>query len=129
MQKGCLPLAIFILCFLITGNAYPQSKYLDSIELEAQSLSLDAKTEIPVEELDKKGTIKVPVSQVGGAITQISPGLSVEQFETILKQNYIGSYLFYNRLKNNLKDRVYQYYQANPDSKLIRERILKLNKK
>ena len=128
-QNGYLPLATFLFCFLITGNVYSQSKYLDSIELEAQSLNLDKSTEIPVEELEKKGTIKVPLSQTGGAITQLSPGLTVEQFETVLKQNYIGSFLFYKRLKNNLKDQVYQYYQANPDSKLIREKILKLNKK
>lgn len=130
MQKGCLPLTGLIVCLLISGNAYPQSNsnYLDALEQEADNMSLDSQTEIPAESLEQNGTIQVPNVLGGGAITRMSPGLSVEGFERVLKQNYMGSYLFYKRLNNDRKDEVFQFYQANPDADLIREEILRLNK-
>ena len=130
MQKGCLPLTGLIVCLLISGNAYPQSNsnYLEALEQEADHMNLDAQTEIPVESLEQNGTIQVPSALDGGAITRMSPGLSVEGFEQVLKLNYIGSYLFYKRLNNGRKDEVFQFYQVNPDADLIREEILRLNK-
>jgi hypothetical protein len=53
----------------------------------------------------------------------------MEQFEATLKTNYIGSFLFYNRLTDAQKKEVYSFYQSNPDPEKIREKILQVSKK
>ena len=64
----------------------------------------------------------------GGARVDLTAGLTLEQFVTVLKNNYIGSYLFYSRLKDKQKAQVYSYYQSNPDEALVRKKILQLSK-
>ncbi len=113
-----------------TGLAIAQSSdsYLDAIEGEASELSLDQKTRAQSEDTSRSVNV-APGAQEGEQFNQLVPGLTVVQFEQVLKRSYIGSYLFYNRLPNNLKDEVYESYltDSNPDA--VRAKIIEVSKK
>ena len=123
-----LGLALFIFS---VQNACAQSStdYLQTLEGEASSLELDGKTKSTG---SSSGTAPVdsPASiGQGGAITDLRPGLSIEQFEQLLQRNYIGSYLFYKRLNDQGKQEVYAHYQSYPEPEKIREKILQISKR
>lgn len=133
MRKGCLLLFMSILLNSYAGLAFAQanSDYLDSLEGEASGLTLDQETKTTPQE-NQSGSNSVISGQwinQGGAIVELTPGLTIEQFEIVLKNNYIGSYLFYKRLENEQKDEVFLFYQNDPDPQGIRDKILQVSKK
>jgi len=105
--------------------AQTDADYLKSLEGEAESVALDAQTEF------KTTASKKSTSAAGskGVPSSLVSGLAIEQFERVLQQNYIGSYLFYKRLSSSQKDEVYASYQGNPDPDSVRDKILKMSKK
>ncbi|MDJ0832530.1 MAG: hypothetical protein QNJ69_03345 [Gammaproteobacteria bacterium] len=110
--------------------AQSSSDYLETLEGEASNLELDKRTK----STGTASSIAAPSSssfnpEQGGAITDLGPGLSVEQFEQILQRNYIGSYLFYKRLNDQHKQEVYAFYQSNPDPAKVRDKILQVSKR
>lgn len=115
------------------GDAAAQSSpsYLESLQNEAAGLSLDKSTETAVKPTSPR-TIGNPLTAAqgdhAGAIEEFASGLSVEQFEQLLKHNYMGSYLFYKRLGQLHKDEVYRFYQQNPDPDQVRQKILQIKK-
>ena len=113
-----------------TGLAIAQSSdsYLDAIEGEASELSLDQKTRAQPAE-SPRAVNAAPGAQAGEQFNRLVPGLTVEQFEQVLKRSYIGSYLFYNRLPNSLRDEVYESYQSDPDPDAVRAKIIEVSKK
>jgi len=134
MRKGCLLLLLSILLNGYSGMAAAQSNsdYLQTLQGEASNLNLDKETKVE----EKKEGVSSTASSVSkgwggqaGAIVELTPGLSIDQFETVLKNNYIGSYLFYKRLDNSRKDEVFRFYQENPDPSIIRNKILQVSKK
>jgi hypothetical protein len=132
-QKGYLLLFMSILLHQYAGIAAAQSNsdYLESLEGEASGLTLDEETKT-VQQSNysaPKSSFDEQWNGEAGAIQELTPGLSIEQFEVVLKNNYIGSYLFYKRLDNSQKDQVFLLYQDNPDPKKIRELILQVSKK
>ncbi len=125
-------LAAVILVIISASWAFAQSAadYLETLEGEASNLELDDRTKSS----GTASSVAAPASSrlssgEGGAITDLSPGLSVAEFEQILQRNYIGSYLFYKRLKDHLKREVYAYYQSNPDPAKVRNKILQVSKR
>ena len=131
--KALLWIEVLFLLLLAKG-AYSQtnSDYLESLEKEASELSLDRDTKNS-QKASSANAIKLfspgAGEAQGGAISDLSPGLSVEQFELVLKNNYIGSFLFYKRLSKAKKEKVYGFYLNNPDSDKVRQKILQVNKK
>lgn len=131
MRKGCLPFFIFTLFALNSSNVLAQTNddYLKSLEGEASNLTLDKQTQTAPARTSKPDGIGGGWSaNQSGDISDLVAGLSVEQFEAVLKSNYIGSYLFYKRLNNDQKDQVYVFYQSNPDPDKVREKILQVSK-
>lgn len=121
--------SVLISLFLLNSvNAQQSDTLLDALENEASNLQLDDKTKNKNKKLTSTN-IKSISHVKGGAITDLTSGLSVELFEKILKENYIGSYLFYKRLSQSKKDEVFEFYQKNPDSVKVRKKILQVNKK
>ncbi len=125
-----------ILCLhLFVNAAYAQSSnsdYLNSLEGEASGLELDGQTK----NLQKKSFAAkeklfngVAQGKKGGAIAELLPGLTIEQLGIVLKNNYMGSYLFFKRLSDSGQEEVYQFYKNNPDPQKVREKILQVNKK
>jgi len=128
MQKRAL-LSMASLLFLCSAQiAYSQvnSSYIETIEGEASGMKLDAQTRVQPQ---KEATLNENFGKIeGGAISDLSQGFTLEQFEDILKNNYIGSYLFYKRLNDEQKLEVFSYYQSNPDPQKVRLKILQVTK-
>ena len=105
--------------------AQASDEYLKSLQGEAETVTLDEQTQ-----LHSQGTGNVPgVSPLeGGEADSLVSGLTIQQFENVLKKNYIGSYLFYKRLNDNQKKEVFASYQENPSPDSVRNIILKVSK-
>ena len=119
----------FLILQFSLHSVYAQSNsdYLKSLESEASNLNLDSETKSSEKKIKLfSGDLQ---GKQGGAITELLPGLTIEQFEIVLKNNYIGSYLFYKRLNESQQEEVYQFYKNNPDPQKVREKILQVNKK
>ena len=132
MRKRYLPLTGVVLFALLTGGAMAQSDddYLKSLEGEASDLNLDSQTKSNASDGRKPAESSLGdwSGSDAGAIKDLVPGLTIGQFEQVLKNNYIGSYLFYKRLSNQQKDEIFVFYQGNPDSKQVRDKILQVSK-
>lgn len=108
-----------------TGNSY-----LEALEGEASGLALDDKTRVKAPPSSRVPlTSDVQSDNSVGNVGDLVPGLSIDQFEAVLKRNYIGSYLFFSRLSDASKQDVFSAYQANPSPDAVRANILKANKK
>ena len=129
-RNGIPRLFPLLLLGFSTGLAIAQSSdsYLDAIEGEASELSLDQKTRAQPVESPRAVNVS-PGAQEAEQFNQLVPGLTVAQFEQVLKRSYIGSYLFYNRLPNNLKDEVYESYLTDPNPDAVRAKIIEVSKK
>ncbi len=105
--------------------AQASDEYLKSLQGEAETVTLDEQTQ-----LHSQAAGNVPgVSPLeGGEADSLVSGLTIEQFENVLKKNYIGSYLFYKRLSDNQKKEVFTSYQENPSPDSVRNIILKVSK-
>lgn len=105
--------------------------YLESLQNEAEGLSLDKSTETvvnPTSPPPRGNPLTATQGNHAGAIEEFASGLSVEQFEQLLQHNYMGSYLFYKRLGQVHKDEVYRFYQQNPNPDQVRQKILQIKK-
>lgn len=124
-----LVLSVFVLMFLFIGNASAQTSddYLKSLQGEAETVTLDHQTELKTQSVKTQDN---PQGLTGAAQgSGLVAGLTIEQFESVLKESYIGSYLFYHRLSDAKKGEVFASYQENPDPDSVREIILKVSKK
>ena len=133
VRKGCWLCLLLFLLSLFASRVWSQSEseYLDSLKGEASNLTLDLEARPAAQLSTQDGDAELPKNTSGsnaGAIKELIPGLTVEQFEQLLKNNYMGSYLFYSRLDDRAKKEAYDFYLNNPDSKTLREKILQLNK-
>ncbi len=129
MRKG-IPLLLPLVLLGSFDQAIAQSSdsYLDAIEGEASELSLDQKTQAQQNESPRAVNV-APATQEAEQFNQLVPGLTVEQFEQVLKTSYIGSYLFYKRLPNNLRDEVYESYKSDSNPDAVRAKIIEVSKK
>lgn len=135
MRKGSQLSFVLFLCSVYAGATWSQTDdaYLKSITGEASELTLDSETKVSSKksEIEKEVTFSSgdQGSPQAGARQELVSGLSLSEFEILLKENYMGSYLFYNRLDERWKQEVFSYYLENPDPAKLREKILQLNKK
>ena len=135
MQNGFLQCVFFMVMSIYAANTWSQSnsEYLDTLSSEAKKLSINDSSQtspaITVQQRIAQSTISSDGSSQAGAIKELVPGLSVDEFEILLKNNYMGSYLFYKGLDDNAKKEIYDYYQENPDPGKLREKILQKKKK
>lgn len=125
LRKGFAQIIFFIALSLAAGNALAQAsdEYLKSLQGEAETVTLDEQTQVRPNDSVISG-----VSSEGGGAGELVDGLSIEQFESVLQKNYIGSYLFYKRLSDNQKKEVFTSYQENPSPDSVRNIILKVSK-
>ncbi len=130
--KALLWIEVFFL-LILSNSVYSQenSDYLKLLEGEASGMNLDDQTK---DSQKKKPSNNIKLfsggdnDSKGGGITELFPGLSQQQFELVLKNNYIGSYLFYKRLSEPKKDEIYLYYQTDSDPAMIRKKIIQVGK-
>jgi hypothetical protein len=131
VQKGIFLLMVFFFLLLLANVAVVQAdtSYLQSLEDEASSLSLDKKTASSQNGASGQSPhlFNNDLNGKGGGLIGLTPGLTAKQFEQVLKNNYIGSYLFYKRLSDSKKAKVYSFYQSNPDPNQLREKLIKVS--
>jgi len=132
-QKNLIAWCFSVLFVFISGASLAQSnaQYLKIIESEASGVRVDKETA-------QSGSARADTptrlfknefeNNLGGARIDLTAGLTIEQFEHVLKNNYIGSYLFYKRLSDAKKQKIYQFYQNNPDPAQVRKKILQVSK-
>ena len=124
---------VLLLSGVYSGLAQAQqsnSDYLKSLEGEASDLTLDGKTttRTPAPSTSDASVTKQWETNTSGGIVELVPGLDQAQFESVLKNNYIGSHLFYRGLTEAQKKEVFSFYQTNADAKAVREKILQIKK-
>jgi hypothetical protein len=104
---------IFItsLLYLTAPGAY--AGYLSDLEAEANS------TDVQVEE--DSGSTWSRTKQ--GATENLREGLTHEEFEQSLRDNYFGSSIFYEKLSDWNKKKVFETYQTTSDIEKIRNEI------
>jgi hypothetical protein len=120
---------LFVALGLAVGSAVAQSNedYLKSLEGEAESVILDKQTKAAsTNTVSKTDASKLDSGALPGKLIS---GLTIGQFEKVLQQGYLGSYLFYKHLNKSQKDMVYASYQENPDPDSVRDIIQKVSKK
>ncbi len=130
--KLLLPVCFFSLTFSVATPAQTDVEYLKTIQGEADNASVDQKTTRTAADQNKQNPTRLFKNEfednLGGARIDLSAGLTVEQFEHVLKNNYIGSYLFYKRLSDEKKAQVFSFYQTNPGPSAVRQKILQVSK-
>ena len=119
-----------MLMCMLSVNAYSQdeSLYLASLNAEANGLRLDKSTQKPVgSPVVKLVDVKIRGADdknLGGAGTNLLDGLTFQQFEEVLKDNFMGSFYYYKHLESGQKDKVYSVYLRYTELDVIRRSIL-----
>jgi len=126
-RRYLLPTGICLL--LASGPVVAQQSddYLRQLDEEAGDLSLDRKTRnedrIEKNMRSATGLAEVPVDEADKARV-LDGGLSREDFESMLRKNYFGSYSFYRRLNEENRARIHQRYLQDADPVKLRKAIL-----
>jgi len=110
--------------------------YLDMLEAEAEDVKLDQSSQLKDKEQIKKGSTdgitKTNWKWEGDLVgDKLPPGLAQDEFATLLKQNFYGTFVFYRKLNSVDQRTVYYHYTKSSPAKLdsIRDDILNHLKK
>jgi hypothetical protein len=127
-------IVIFVLCaFSVTASA---DDYLDMLEAEAEDVKLDQSSQLKDKEQINKdstdGITKTNWIWEGDLVGDSLPAnLAQDEFATLLKQNFYGTFVFYRKLNSVDQRTVYYHYTQSSPAKLdpIRDDILNHLKK
>ena len=124
-----------ILCiaaFLCSSMAIAtDDEYLKMLEGEAEDLTLDQSGQLKETKTESKNSTEGIVKKdwkwegdLNGDI--LPPGLAQDEFATLLKDNFYGSFVFYRKLNTNDQKTVYYHYTKASTAHLdvIRQDIL-----
>ena len=114
-QKSVLRIFPILVLLHLTATVQANS-YLS--ELEAEANSTEGGTTAPAQESTWSHS-KQRLSKT------LKKGLDQKQFTQALRDNYYGSYVFYDRLNEWNKQQVYKVYQDTNDIELVRTEIKK----
>jgi len=123
-------LCVYALLFSVKAVATDDA-YLKMLEGEAEGVSLDQTGQLKdtthMKEVSKADIIKKDWAWEGDLDGDVLPsGLAQNEFATVLKQNYYGSFVFFRKLNSIDQETVYNHYQkAQPANlEVIRQDIL-----
>ncbi|MFP3873090.1 MAG: hypothetical protein ACLFQT_06525 [Thiohalophilus sp.] len=108
-----------------------QHNYLQGLTDEAGTTQVDDSGQIATRELESAGSVDPPKSAWdidSQSLDYLQAGLERDEFETILKQNYYASYVFYKKLDPTSKSLVYKTYLKSPAIQVVRNQIISLSK-
>ena len=109
--------------------------YLKMLEGEAEDVKLDQSGQLKDKEginKDASGITKTNWKWEGDMESDVLPkGLAQDEFATVLKQNFYGSFVFYRKLNSIDQSTVYYHYtkSSSADLESIRQDILNHLKK
>ena len=125
---------IVLVAFSATVANATDDAYLKMLEGEAEGLELDQKGQLQEEMTRPRVRLKGKDSfgwdsSIDG--DNLPHGLEREQFESILQENFYGTYLFFNKLNSADKQTVYYRYSKaeSTDLENVRKNILELLKR
>jgi hypothetical protein len=104
--------------------------YLKALKAETQALSGgEAAPSAPAAPVPESKPQQGWSAAGQGMGEELPPSLSKEQFEAALKSSYFGTYMFYTKLNDTDKAKVYEAYQGNGQISNIRDTTTSLLKK
>lgn len=118
----------------VLNHAANADAYLDMLEGEAEDVKLDQSGQIQAQEHEQEQK-----SQTTDGITKtnwkwegdlegdvLPPGLAQDEFATLLKQNYYGTFVFYRKLNSVDQSTVFYHYSQSTSASLdsIRDDII-----
>lgn len=104
--------------------------YLKALKAETQALSGGEAARTAPAPAAQESKPQQGWSATGqGLGEELPPNLSQEQFEAALKSSYFGTYMFYSKLNDKDKAKVFESYQGNGQISNIRETTTSLLKK
>jgi hypothetical protein len=116
-QKNILCITALLVSF---GAVAADDEYLKMLENEAMDLEVDKSGQLESEGPADKGTMETIIKEnwkVKGVLegNTFPQGLTQEEFEELLKQNFYGSYVFFQKLNSIDQQTIfYNYTQASP---------------
>lgn len=132
-------LRVLPVCSVLLTTAVVQAEdaYLQMLEGEASDLELDQSSQLHSDDIGqkirkKRLTGKRFFSSIMVVDADALPrGLSHEEFEVMLEQNFFGTYVFYEKLKSTDKRTVYFRYSKaeTTDLETVRKDIVDLIKR
>ncbi len=105
--------------------------YLKMIESEANSVELDGSGQLRKED-NKKKSAKSFFNGSGALEGENLPkGLEQQEFESLLAENFFGTYAFFKKLNTTDKNTVYYRYSKDekPDLENVRKNVMSLLKR
>jgi hypothetical protein len=114
-------------CFPLTAIA--SDPYMDALNAEADSVTVDPKTEQKKPDYINQAPVTGGWSNQNQSMRQDLPAnLDQDDFEEALKRNFYGSYMFYSHLDQTEQAEVFRFYQNTPSIEPLRQRIMDLKK-
>lgn len=107
-----------------SSHATSYQEYLSQIEAEAKGLASTLKTTQSKRVPTASSMATTP--DIPTAKERLPLGLQQEAFEATLREDFVGTYAFYQKLSSKNKQRIFQLYQQDNRVSVIRERTLKL---
>jgi len=128
---------LMTVCLLCGFNAHAVADdYLKMLEAEAEDVKLDQSSQLKDKEQINKdstdGILKTNWRWEGDLLGDVLPiGLAQDEFATLLKQEFYGTFVFYRKLNSVDQSTVYYHYSKSSTAALdaIRDDILSHLKK
>ena len=127
---------LVVIVLLSTFNARASDDdYLKMLESEADDVKLDQSGQLKYKEQlseDDSGIIKTNWNWEGDMNGDVlPPGLAQDEFATLLKQHFYGTFVFYRKLNSVDQNTIYYHYKKKSPAELepIRQDILSHLKK
>lgn len=117
-----LPYKLRLLCLMVSlwggpvvGEAASVDEYLREVEEDAKRIATNPVT-------SEDGSI----TNSFGTAERLPLGLEQEDFEKILREQFMGTYIFYQRLNAQNKQAIFEMYKKDNRASTVRTQTLKL---
>lgn len=115
IRKLCYLLTGSLWCFPLGIQAAPGDEYLRQIETEAKQQAVNPAT-----------TRNGPIFSGTDTAERLPLGLQQRDFEKVLQDRFPGTYVFFDRLNAQNKNRIYALYQQDNRVSTLRDQTLRL---
>mgnify|MGYP001544372641 CR=1 FL=1 len=114
--RSCELLTGLLLLMPMASNLVAQDDYLQALESEAPKID-----PLSTSQSDAR-TADTPAVQ--GQNQQSASGVSREQFESLLQQEYRGTYVFYRQLQTHTQEEIFSEYEKGVPIADLRDKVV-----
>ncbi|MBU0501343.1 MAG: hypothetical protein KJ558_16530 [Gammaproteobacteria bacterium] len=119
-KTGLSAILLLLLTAPSAGQTLDEKGYLDAITLEAEKVEQRQTGEQADSHNPHSAATQVPPAPSNSA----QPGLTMQQFEEKLKQDYLGTYSLYMKLSQRSKEEIYDSHARGASLDSLREKVL-----